>query len=81
MAWTPYEVLMGLLSSGWRFLRGLAGRPPRASVMLPDQVITHDPAASKPHDLDDPFHSPEVQENIGKIIAQTRMKKPDQEPR
>lgn len=70
---------MGLLSSAWRFLRGRTGS--RAPGIVPDQVITHDPAASKPHDLDDPFHSPEVQENIGKIIAQTRMKKPGPEPR
>ena len=33
------------------------------------EVVTHDPAASKPHDLDNPFHASKAQERIGIAIA------------
>jgi hypothetical protein len=33
------------------------------------EVVTHDPAASKPHDLDNPFHDSKTQERIGIAIA------------
>jgi len=32
-------------------------------------IIHHDPAAARPHDLDDPFFDPEVQTRAAKIIA------------
>ena len=43
------------------------GRPD-ATMPMPE-VVTHDPAASKPHDLDDPFHDSKAQERIGAAIA------------
>lgn len=33
-------------------------------------VVIHDPAASGPRDLDDPFQDPEVQERAARVIAQ-----------
>ena len=33
------------------------------------EVIIHDPDASKPHDLDDPFFDNKVRERIGSVIA------------
>jgi hypothetical protein len=38
-------------------------------------VVVHDPAASKPHDLDDPFFDRKVQERIGAAIAKAARKK------
>ena len=32
-------------------------------------IIVHDPDASKPHDLDDPFLDPKVRERVGAVIA------------
>jgi hypothetical protein len=32
-------------------------------------VTIHDPDASKPHDLDDPFLDPKVRERVGAVIA------------
>ena len=38
-------------------------------------VIAHDPDASRPHDLDDPFFDSKVQERIGDAIAKAAQKK------
>jgi len=35
----------------------------------PPKVILHDPAALRPHDLDDPFFDPNVQKRVAEIIA------------
>ena len=43
------------------------GRQDAAAPM--PEVVTHDPAASKPHDLDNPFHDSKAQERIGIAIA------------
>lgn len=39
------------------------------------EVILHDPAASRPHDLDDPFFDPNVQKRVAEIIAGTAREK------
>jgi hypothetical protein len=39
-------------------------------------TLLHDPAASGPHDLDDPFFDPQVQERVSDIIASAARKKP-----
>ena len=33
------------------------------------KLLIHDPAASHPHDLDDPYFDPNVQRRIGGVIA------------
>jgi hypothetical protein len=33
------------------------------------EVVLHDPASSKPHDLDNPFQDSKAQERIGVAIA------------
>lgn len=38
-------------------------------------VIVHDPAAQRPHDLDDPFFDATVQTRMGDIIAHAGQKK------
>ena len=39
------------------------------------QAMIHDPAASRPHDLDDPFFDPNVQKRVAEIIAGTAREK------
>jgi hypothetical protein len=33
------------------------------------EFFLHDPAASSPHDLDDPFFDPDVQKRMADVIA------------
>jgi hypothetical protein len=35
----------------------------------PAPEVLHDPGASRPHDLDDPFFDPNVQKRVADIIA------------
>ena len=39
------------------------------------EVILHDPAAMRPHDLDDPFFDPKVQSRVADVIAKNAGKK------
>ena len=39
------------------------------------KVFLHDPAASRPHDLDDPFFDPNVQKRMADFIAGAAGKK------
>jgi hypothetical protein len=39
------------------------------------EVILHDPAAQRPHDLDDPFFDPKVQSRMAGVIAKNAAKK------
>jgi hypothetical protein len=39
-------------------------------------VIVHDPAASRPHDLDDPYYDPKIQSRFGDLIARGARKDP-----
>jgi hypothetical protein len=47
---------------------------PLASVLL------HDPAASRPHDLDDPYFDPNVQRRVADVIADAARKAVPTEP-
>ena len=57
-----HKGLKGLLSFVWRLWGG-------ASPKKGPEVFLHDPAAAKPHNLDDPFYDAKVQEKVGKILA------------
>jgi hypothetical protein len=39
------------------------------------RVVLHDPSADKPHDLDDPFHDPQVQSRMAATISNAVAKK------
>jgi hypothetical protein len=56
---------MWLLTSAFEKLRSAitGARSMRTGFIL------HDPASSKPHDLDDPFFERKIQERIGELIA------------
>jgi len=41
----------------------------------PPVVIVHDPAAQRPHDLDDPYFDDKVQMRMSDVIAGTAQKK------
>jgi hypothetical protein len=38
-------------------------------------VLLHDPAASSPHNLDDPFFDPKIQSRVANMIAGAAQKK------
>ena len=47
----------------------------RQSEPAKPPVVIHDPAAQRPHDLDDPFFDPAVQTRVGDVIANAGQKK------
>ena len=47
----------------------------RFTTSPPPKVLLHDPAAARPHDLDDPFFDPEVQRRVADVIAGAAGKK------
>jgi len=54
----------------WRNARRLWAAFRRKDASLPPSgVLLHDPVASGPHDLDDPFFDPKVQERVAEVIA------------
>ena len=62
---------MWLLTSAFERLRSIitGARSARTGFIL------HDPASSKPHDLDDPFFDRKIQERVGQVIATSARKK------
>jgi hypothetical protein len=60
----------GLLEKARRLWFAVNGR---REPEMPD-VIVHDPAATRPRDLDDPFFDTKVQSRIGDTIAQRAQK-------
>jgi|ERR1043165_1079961 hypothetical protein len=67
----------GFGASWWQSIlsvfRKLRAVMSKTRPLRPD-VIVHDPASSKPHDLDDPFFDPKVQERIGAAIGNATRK-------
>jgi hypothetical protein len=49
---------------GWLWSTLTRKRSPAAT-----KVIIHDPSASRPHDLDDPFFDPKIQSRFAEMIA------------
>ena len=52
-------------------------RAARPESLPPSGVLVHDPAAARPHDLDDTFFDPLVQRRVATLIAGAARKKPD----
>lgn len=59
------------LSRTWATLTHKGPAMPKSGELL------HDPAASRPHDLDDPFFDAAVQRRVADVIADAVRKKPD----
>ena len=61
----------------WHTARDLWGKGlTRLRPSRRPQYFLHDPAASRPHDLDDPFFDPKAQERMAEVIAVSARKKP-----
>ena len=57
----------------WSKLTGKRRATP--GTLAPSEVVLHDPAAQRPHDLDDPFVDPKAQARMGDAIASVAQKK------
>ncbi len=69
MASAPGRLSQALLG----FWRSMTGRkPPLPGHQAIPGAMLHDPAAQRPHDLDDPFFDPEVQARIATAIANAK---------
>ena len=82
-------VTIGIICYGQLFRRGGLVVPERSippifprwqvAVAVTEQtrpaLTIHDPDATKPHDLDDPFFDAEVRERVGTIIANAALTK------
>ena len=49
-------------------------KPSNGKDTLPE-VFIHDPAAQRPHDLDDPYFDPKVQSRMADLISKNAAKK------
>lgn len=55
------------------------GTPANKGEPMPKSgELLHDPAASRPHDLDDPFFDAAVQRRVADVIAGAARKKPSE---
>jgi len=61
---------MGSLRNFWLSVTGQ--KPPRQEL---PEVIVHDPAAQRAHDLDDPFFDAKIQSRMADVIADAAQKK------
>lgn len=65
--------MKALLQAITRILHRL--RCSKVEHLPPSGVLLHDPAALRPHDLDDPFFDSEVQRRLADVIAEAALKK------
>jgi hypothetical protein len=52
-----------------RFWSAMTGQKRSDRETAPPPSVLHDPAAQRPHDLDDPYFDPKVQKRVGDVIA------------
>ena len=51
------------------FFLAVTGQKHSSCATVVPAVVLHDPAARRPHDLDDPFFDPNIQTRIAEVIA------------
>lgn len=66
----PFHWLAWIADRTWRTRMNKRVSMPKSGELL------HDPAASRPHDLDDPFFDAAVQRRVADVIAGAARKKP-----
>ncbi len=66
----PFDWLSRLADRTWGTLTNKGEAMPKSGELL------HDPAASRPHDLDDPFFDAGVQRRVADVIAGAARKTP-----
>ena len=67
------------MANPFQWLSRMAGRAwgtRKGEAMPASGELLHDPAASRPHDLDDPFFDATVQRRVADVIAGAARKKP-----
>ena len=67
----PFKTMSQLVRGLWAAVAAPA-RPPSLAA---DTVVVHDPAAKRPHNLDDPFVDPRAQTRMANVIAEAAQKK------
>lgn len=67
----PFHWLTRIVDQAWEKLANKGPSMPKSGELL------HDPAASRPHDLDDPFFDAAVQRRVADVIADAARKKPN----
>jgi len=68
----PIRTMLQAIRSVWS---AFTGQKHSAYEKASPAVVLHDPAARRPHDLDDPFFDVKVQARIADVIAHTGQKK------
>jgi hypothetical protein len=58
-----------------KFWFAVTGQTPSAGEPAAPPVVLYDPAAQRPHDLDDPFFDLKVQARVADVIASAGHKK------
>jgi len=69
----PFQPLWRHARQLWATLTGRAPSLPQPRDFL------HDPAASRPHNLDDPFFDPKAQRRVAEVIASSAHKKANED--
>jgi hypothetical protein len=67
----PRQTMSQLIRGLWAAVAAPA-RPPSLPA---DTVVVHDPAAKRPHDLDDPYFDQRAQARMANVIAESAQKK------
>ena len=67
----PFQTMSQLVRGLW----AAVAEPARPLGPPADTVIVHDPAAKRPHDLDDPFFDQRAQTRMANVIAEAAQKK------
>lgn len=51
------------------FWSAITGQKHSSAVVAAPETVVHDPAAQRPHDLDDPFFDQKVQKRFADVIS------------
>jgi len=61
--------IRSMLQAIRRFWMAASGRKGAQPEVASREAVVHDPAAQRPHDLDDPYFDPKVQRRFADVIA------------
>ena len=74
-AFNPLDKISEGARELWAALTGTQKSGHARTTHTHPEVIVHDPASQGPHDLDDPFYDPKVQNRVADVIANAGQKK------
>ena len=61
--------IRSMVQASRRFWMAATGRKGAEPEAVSREAVVHDPAAQRPHDLDDPYFDPKVQRRFADVIA------------